>query len=114
MSNVDSTQRSNFFPQSNKTTGAESNNKASKLNPSIMKRNDYGRAKELSEMGQRDAKVNISEAIKDFSRVKKAVDAAPEERDNSEKIAQLKSQIRNGTYKVDYDGLADKLLSSEY
>lgn len=111
MNNVDSTQRANFFPQS-KTTGAEGN-KASKLNPSIMKRNDYGRTQELNEMGQRDAKVNISEAIKDFSRVKKAVDAAPE-RDNTEKIAQLKSQIQNGTYKVDYDGLADKLLSSEY
>lgn len=111
MNNVDSTQRASFFPQS-KTTGSETN-KASKLNPSVMKRNDYGRAKELNEMGQRDAKVNISEAIRDFSRVKKAVDAAPEQ-DNSEKIAQLKNQIQNGTYKVDYDGLADKLLSSEY
>lgn len=112
MNNVDSTQRASFFPHS-KTSGPESG-KSSKINPSIMKRNDYARAKELNEMGQRDAKVNISEAIKDFSRIKKAVDAAPEQRDNSEKIAQLKSQIQNGTYKVDYDALADKVLSSEY
>ena len=111
MNNIDSTQRASFFPQSQ--TAEASKNKASKMNPSIMKRNDYGRAKELSEMGQRDAKVNISEAIRDFSRAKKAVDAAPEI-DNSEKVAQLKSQIQNGTYKIDYDALADKLLSSEY
>jgi negative regulator of flagellin synthesis FlgM len=111
MNNIDSTQRASFFPQSQ--TAEVSKNKASKMNPSIMKRNDYGRAKELSEMGQRDAKVNISEAIRDFSRAKKAVDASPEI-DNSEKVAQLKSQIQNGTYKIDYDALADKLLSSEY
>lgn len=112
MNNVDSTQRTNFFPQSKGATSEGA--KSSKVNPSVMKRNDYARAKELSEMGQRDAKVNISEAIKDFSRIKKAVDTAPEQRDNSEKIAQLKSQIQNGTYKVDYDALADKVLGSEY
>ena len=34
--------------------------------------------------------------------------------DNSEKIARLKAQIAAGSYEIDYDGLADKILSSEF
>lgn len=111
MNNIDSTQKSGFFP--NSKTGGPEKGQASQVNPAIMKRNDYGRTKELNEMTSQDAKVNISEAIKDFARIKKSVDATPE-RDNSEKIAELKNQINNGTYKVDYDALAEKLLGSEY
>ena len=39
--------------------------------------------------------------------------SAPET-DNSEKIARLKAQINAGTYEIDYDGLADKILNSEF
>ena len=34
--------------------------------------------------------------------------------DNTEKIARLKAQIASGTYEMDYDGMADKILSSEF
>jgi negative regulator of flagellin synthesis FlgM len=51
--------------------------------------------------------------VRDFSRIKKAAASAPEQ-DNSEKIARLKAQIQAGTYEVDYDGLADKMLQSEF
>jgi negative regulator of flagellin synthesis FlgM len=51
--------------------------------------------------------------VKDFSKIKKAAMSAPEP-DNSEKIARLKSQIAAGTYEVDYDGLADKILTEEF
>ena len=63
--------------------------------------------------GKANAAVSISEAIKDFARIKKAVDNAPI-LDNSEKIAHLKKQIQNNQYKVDYEGLADKILQSEF
>jgi negative regulator of flagellin synthesis FlgM len=106
MTNIEST-RSKFFP------GAKTNvkgNQAAKIN--ALKRNDATRTTELNDMAQRDSNVSIPEAIKDFSRIRKAVDAAPET-DNSEKIARLKAQIQNGTYKVDYEALADKILTKE-
>ena len=71
------------------------------------------RQEQLNDIASRDAKVSIPESIKDFSRIKKAVDTAPEV-DNSARIASLRAQIQAGTYKPDYDAVADKLLASEY
>ena len=51
--------------------------------------------------------------VKDFSRIKKAVDQAPAI-DNSEKIARLKEQIGNGTYQMDYDAIAERMLNREF
>jgi negative regulator of flagellin synthesis FlgM len=59
------------------------------------------------------AKVEIPNAVKDYARIKKAVDMAPEV-DNSEKIARLKEQIKAGSYNVNYEKLADKILESEF
>ena len=59
-----------------------------------------------------DAKVNISEAIKDFSKIKKTVDNSPEI-DNSEKISLLKDKIDKGIYKIDFNELADKMLDKD-
>jgi negative regulator of flagellin synthesis FlgM len=41
------------------------------------------------------------------------VDMAPDV-DNTDKIARLKQQIKAGTYNVNYDKLADKILESEF
>jgi len=110
MSNVEKAASANtFFPNSKNVTGK----KASKLDKTVLTRNDPARSKELSNIAQTDAKVTIPDSIKDFSRIKKAVDAAPPI-DNSEKIARLKKEISSGTYKIDYDGLADKILESEF
>jgi negative regulator of flagellin synthesis FlgM len=106
MNSVDT--RPPFFPNS-KTS---QRNPLSKTQRSALQRNTYDRVKEL-ENTNRDAKVSIPETIKDFSRIKKAADTAPE-MDNSAKIASLKQQIANGTYEIDYDALADKMLASEY
>ncbi|WP_127715662.1 flagellar biosynthesis anti-sigma factor FlgM [Halobacteriovorax sp. HLS] len=106
MTNIEST-RSKFFPGT-KTNVSGSN--AAKIN--ALKRNDATRTTELNDMAKRDTNVAIPEAIKDFSRIRKAVDAAPEV-DNSEKIARLKAQVQNGTYNVNYEALADKILSEE-
>lgn len=107
--NIDTSTRSNFFPNSKSAEAARM--KSAQL--AAMKRNSPARKTELDSMAKSDSKVDISSSIKDFARIKKAVDAAPEV-DNSEKIARLKSQIKNGTYKVDYEGLADKILASEF
>lgn len=108
MSSIDT--RSPFFPnsRSSKTDSARGDNKVDGI-----KRNSMERASEISERTSTDAKVSIPEGVKDFSRIKKAAMNAPEV-DNTDKIARLKAQIQAGTYEVDYDGLADKILSSEF
>jgi negative regulator of flagellin synthesis FlgM len=109
MSSIDT--RSSFFPRT-RSTQAESTSGGSQVN-GTSNRNTTERASELADKTATDAKVSIPDGVKDFSRIKKAAMAAPEQ-DNSEKIARLKAQIAAGTYEVDYDGLADKILSSEF
>lgn len=108
MSSIDT--RSPFFPRS-RSASTESAQGGSKVGGA--NRNTPDRASEIMDRTGTDAKVNIPEGVKDFSRIKKAAAAAPEQ-DNSEKIARLKAQIAAGTYEVDYDGLADKILTSEF
>lgn len=52
--------------------------------------------------------VHISEAGKDFQIAKRALQEVPDVR--QDKIAAIKSSMEAGTYKVDSDSLADKLL----
>lgn len=108
MSKIDTNpSRSSFFPKS------KSAFKTKTLNRSLIQRNDPSRKRELDSQTGTHAKVEIPNAVRDFAKIKKAVDQAPE-MDNTDKIARLKSQIQGGTYKVDYDALADKILSSEF
>lgn len=108
MSSIDT--RSAFFPRS-RSAQAESASKGGQVDG--VKRNSMERMSEIQNKTSSDAKVSIPDGIKDFSRIKKVATAAPEV-DNSEKIARLKAQIQAGTYEVDYDGLADKILESEF
>lgn len=110
MSKIDNGTRSNFFP---KSKASQPQVKPRALNPNYIQRNDPTRKKELESTTGSHAKVEIPNAVRDFAKIKRAVDNAPPI-DNSEKITQLKSQINAGTYKVDYDALADKILSSEF
>jgi len=108
MSAVDSTSsRSIFLP--NKKAARESG----KVGPAGLKRNSETRKNELEAFSKSDSKVEIAAAFKDFSRIKKVADAAPEI-DNADKIARLKAQIADGSYKIDYDGLSDKTLEQEF
>jgi negative regulator of flagellin synthesis FlgM len=108
MSSIDT--RSAFFPRS-RGAATESAKEGGKIDG--INRNTNERASELTEKTSSDAKVSIPEGVKDFSRIKKTAMSAPDV-DNSEKIARLKAQIAAGTYEVDYDGLADKILGSEF
>lgn len=110
MSKIDNGARSNFFP---KSKASQANVKPRALNPSYIQRNEPGRRKELDSTTSGHAKVEIPNAVRDFAKIKSAVDKAPPI-DNSDKVARIKAQINSGTYQVDYDALADKILSSEF
>jgi negative regulator of flagellin synthesis FlgM len=111
MSNIDSSLRTPFFPSNRNESNSISGHRTG--GASALQRNSYERAQQLNNKTGKDAKVEIPEAVRDFSRIKKAVDAAPEI-DNTDKIARLKSQIQAGSYEVDYDALADNILASEF
>lgn len=85
---------------------------ANRISNVALKRTDDLRKSEL-EKTKNDAKVAIPDSVKDFARIKKAVDVAPEI-DKSEKIAMLKEQIKNGNYNFDYEAIADKMLQTEF
>ncbi len=108
MSSVQNT-RSSFFP--NARTSAERSQEVAKQSP--IKRNSMAEKAYLESHTAKDARVSIPDAVKDFSQIKKAVDAAPAI-DNSAKIAALKAQIQGGTYKMDYEKMADKILGEEF
>ena len=86
--------------------------KTNKLDNYKLKRNNPDRKKDIDNTTKHDAKVDISDAIKDFARIKKSVDDLPEA-NNRDKIESLKAKIGRGEYKVDYDELADKILKDE-
>ncbi len=88
-------------------------NSARPTSRSIFPRNQPERVEELNTITPSNAKVEIPDAVKDFSRIKKVVDHA-EPLDKSRQIAALKEQIAAGTYDVDVDGLADKILEEEF
>lgn len=109
MSSIDT--RSTFFPKSRsaQTESAKGGSQIGAANGG----NTAERATEITDRTGADAKVNIGDGVKDFARIKKVAINAPEQ-DNTEKIARLKAQIAAGTYEVDYDGLADKILTTEF
>ena len=108
MNNVDT--RSPFFPRSK---SAQTNTAGRAQQAQRLGRNSYDRVQELEAKTADHARVSIPEKIRDFSRIKKAVDMAPDT-DNSDKVARLKAQIQGGTYQMDYDAIADKMLANEY
>jgi negative regulator of flagellin synthesis FlgM len=107
MSSIDT--RNAFFP--NSRSARETRLKSAR--ETFLNRNTDERARQLQEQSADHAKVDISGTIRDFSKIKRAVDAAPPI-DNSAKIASLKAQIADGSYKMDYEAIADKMLESEF
>lgn len=108
MTNIDRTSNS-FFPKNK----SDQTREAARLRKAVLNRNNIERKQALDISAKQDAKVNINDAIKDFSRIKKAVDVAPEI-DKTDRIAELKAQIEAGKYSVDYEALADKILEQEF
>ena len=96
-----------LFSDSNKSP------KRTKFFNELKDNNDEIQQKKKGEkLSSLDAKVTIPEAIKDFARIKKVVDESPII-DNQDKIEKIKDQIKRGSYKVNYDLLAEKILENE-
>lgn len=112
MSEINNSTRSPFFPNS-KSAKEIYQKRIDKAETNPLNRNAEERSQEIINKTSSHAKVDIDNKVKDFATIKKAVDNSAEI-DNSEKIAKLKAQIQAGTYNVDYDALADKLLESEF
>jgi anti-sigma28 factor (negative regulator of flagellin synthesis) len=55
------------------------------------------------------AKVNIDKKVKDFLKIRKAVNLS-KELDNSKKIEDLKSKVQSGNYNINYEELANRML----
>jgi negative regulator of flagellin synthesis FlgM len=53
--------------------------------------------------------VQLSSRAKDFQRIKDLVSTAPESRE--EKVAEIKEQLNNGTYKADIDKAAESMIN---
>lgn len=102
--------RSMFLPGNKEKSRAK---ESGGVGQAQLKRNSTSRKNELDNYAKSDAKIDIPDAVKDFAKIKKVADAAPDI-DNTDKIARLKSQIAEGSYKVDYDALADKILQNEF
>ena len=54
--------------------------------------------------------VSLSSGLKDLQLVKKAVDNTPDVR--SEKVSELRDKINSGTYKIDPEKIAGKMMNS--
>ena len=93
MSSIDT--RSAFFPNSKGIQGTDSTQRGNKI-ANVNSGNDPEKSQSIQDRTGADARVNIPEGVKDFSKIKKAAINAPDV-DNSEKIARLKAQIQDGT-----------------
>lgn len=69
--------------------------------------------KKANKKVNKDVKLDISDAVKEFTKIKKAIADLPAV-DNSKKVQDIKSKIANKEYKIDYDKLAEKILKNEF
>lgn len=109
MNDIKATNRSPFFVKDKNSIITDK----SMAESSIRAKNSKKRQLEVKNNTENDAKVEIPKKIKDFSRIKKAVDHAPEV-DNRDKIEALKKRIESGDYDVRINKIAEKILSREF
>ena len=97
--------RSDFFPKA----------KLARSGKDILglRKNSIEKKREIELTTKDDIKIDIPSRVKDFARIKSAVDRA-HDIDKSDKVLELKKRIQNGSYNVDYDALADRMISSEF
>ena len=55
-----------------------------------------------------EEKVNLSAAARDIQKIKKIIEGLPDVR--TEKVQALQKQVEQGTYKVDSDKIAEKMV----
>lgn len=70
--------------------------------------NNKTKAKEKTSAVEGGEKVSVSKKAKEASTAKTVATATPDI--NEEKVAQIKARIKNGTYEVDADAIASKMI----
>lgn len=75
----------------------------------IRKADEEAGKKSVQKADQVGDNVQLSSRAKDFQRIKELAKSAPESRD--EKIAAVKEQLKNGTYKADNGKLAENMIN---
>ena len=105
MSKIENASRKSPFFTDNRTKDIKE-----RSNNFLKENNDSYKAKDL---GQGDAKVQIPEATKLFSQIKKVADNSAEV-DKSGRIEALKSQIEKGEYPIDENKLAEIISREEF
>ena len=111
MSNVNMDNlRSPFFPNKSPVDKSSRSKIYDKIKP---RRNDDDRADELKKLSQKHTKVNINSKTKDFSLIKSAVDKSPDI-ERSEYLQELKSKIKSGSYQINPEKIAEKMILNEF
>jgi len=106
MSKVTNDSRRSFFPNSKTARAKETAKKQYERLAETQSEQNKPMSARVS------SSVQIPEGLKDFSRIKELASHAPE-MDNSAKIQMLQEQLNDGTYKINYDKLAEQLLLQE-
>ena len=65
---------------------------------------------ERTDQPEQDAIVNLSQASKEAQQIDEIISSQPDVRED--KVSVLKERIDSGTYKVDHEGVADKLVDA--
>jgi negative regulator of flagellin synthesis FlgM len=91
-------------PESKKTEDLKSTSRAEKL-----KQMDGIEKSAKSRTIEDSSKTDISAKAKDFSKAYSVAASTPDVRED--KIAEIKKRLAEGTYKVDNDAVADKMIS---
>jgi negative regulator of flagellin synthesis FlgM len=66
------------------------------------------KSEEAAKQQQKADTVELSDTAQKIQEAKKQLESIPDVRE--EKVARLKEQIENGTYEIDADKIADKML----
>lgn len=92
--------------QGNEAAGAKQSGKSAATQES--KRPDRASTAEVEKNPTRGANAEISSKSKDFAKAKSIASGAPDVRED--KVADLKRRIAEGSYKVDTDAVADRMV----
>ncbi|MBW1692119.1 MAG: flagellar biosynthesis anti-sigma factor FlgM [Deltaproteobacteria bacterium] len=65
---------------------------------------------ERKDQPEQDAIVNLSQASKEAQKIREIISSQPDVREN--KVSALKERIESGRYKIDHEGVADKLVDA--
>ena len=79
---------------------------ASEVNPKRNKKPDASTS--ISETSKNKDEILLSKSATEFARFKESLGALPDMRHDL--VAELKSRIQNGSYEVDSEKIADKLI----